>query len=396
MKKGAQVNPHKYITRHRGKDGKWLYVYNPTHQSLEEVMANSKEVRVVIAHGKPTPLRINSASEIVIGPPNIVGRVLMANKNKERAYFGRALDTTGQLPPVYLYPESHAKKVVTKKAAKFVKLDRGLVSLNRKAELMLRSSNPEVRDYGLVIWLNNNTHMRVGAHSDAMSIDPIERAFILKQAREKNWSEELKNKALQQARKPTFGLLTLRNGHLHFDSRMTPTVSFRFRGKGGKENLYTVEVPPDAFNALYQKKYGGSNYDPNKPLFPSISYKRLWRLYGDYGITPHMARGQYADSLIRELMRDFKVKDSETLKAAEKRFMAEIQSAVSDHLNHSRVVTLRHYISPTTQRALKAFTAQLKSRVDTSVKESGEYTDGMAELAEVLLWREFGVGNTVI
>lgn len=395
MEKGSQVNPHKYITRHRGKDGKWLYVYDPTHRGLEEILANSKEVRVVIAHGSPTPLRMNAKSEIVVGPPNLVGRVLMANKNKDKAYFGRALDTTNTLPPVYLYPESHAKRVVTKKAAKFVKLDRGLIALNRKAELMMQSSDPDIQDYGLAIWLNNNTHMRVGAHSAAESIDPLERASILKQARENNWSEDLKQRALQKARKPTFGLLTLRNGHMQLEGGVKTAASFRFRGKGGKENVYSVDLPPTAYLILHRKKYGGNNYDPNRPLFPNVAYKKLWRLYGDYGITPHMARGQYADSLVREIMRDFKVRDNESLRAAEKRFMAEIQSAVSDHLNHSRAVTLRHYVSPTTQRALKAFTTQLKSKLG-SMRESDYYPDGLAELAEVLLWREFGVGNTVI
>ena len=394
MRKGAQVNPHKYIQRVRNKEGKWVYVYAPFAKSYEQAITGTDEVKVVIAQGKPTALRIDADSFIASGPPDLVGRRLMKNTSKEKAYFGVARDVSGQLPPKYLYPENYLKTVVCRKAAKFVKASRALTGLNRKAEIMMDARDPKIRDYGLAIWLNNNTQMRIGAHDSASSVEPSERAKILIMARDNKWSPELKQKMLTQARQKTFGLLTLRNGHVAVGEGGSNLVTFRFVGKGGKENIYSTPVPQKVFALLFSKKYERRDATPETPLFGDINYKKLWRIYKDYGITPHTSRGAFADALVKELMENFRVYDGESARNALHRFNEELQTRVSEHLNHTRNITERSYLAPTTQRALQDFRLALSSQVG-SLQE--HYTDEISDaLGEVVLWRELGVGNTVI
>lgn len=391
---GSQRNPHKYLQRLRRPDGKWAYVYASHGMSYPDVVRNTSALKVVIAQGAPTSLRIDGSNIIVEGPRDLVGRQLFKNTNPARAYTGIARDPSGKVPPKYLYPESHLKDVTVRKAAKFVKASRALVGLNKEAEMMMVSPDPVKRDYGLAIWLNNNTQMRIGAHQDASSVNPTERGKILKQARDENWSPELTQAALAKARQQTYGLLTLRNGHVSLGDYAQRIITFRFIGKGGKENTYSAPVTPLVYNLITNKKLG-EDRAPDKPLFhPDVNYKKIWRMYKAHGTTPHISRGYYADSLVRQLMKDYQVYDQETGRTALRRFNEEMQTVVSNHLNHSRSVTEKSYLSPTTRQSLDDFRNGLEAHVGV-LRE--HYTDGISDaLGEVLLWRELGVGNTVI
>lgn len=387
---GSQIFPHNYLQRFRGPSGKWLYVYAPGAKSYKDAIKDTKEVKVVIAQGNPTPIRVNKESRIVTGPPNLVGRLLLLNKNPRKAYFGIAKDPSGAAPPQYLYNEKHLKRIQSKKAAKFVKLDRALNELDKEAKILIGSRQPLHREIGLAIWLNNNTQMRIGSHDNASSVDPAQRSRIIKMAQEQNWSPALKQKMLDQAREKTFGLLTLRNGHVSLDHN--GMVSFRFIGKGGKENVYSKAVPNFIFDELYRKLRSG---DKETALFKQgVNYKKIWRLYKRHGVTPHMSRARYADSMVNNLMAEFRVRDKESAREAEKRFNEEIRRKVSDYLNHTRNVTERAYIAPKTQKGLSEFRASLEAKVGT-LRE--RYEDEVSEaLGHLVLWREIGVGNTVI
>jgi hypothetical protein len=388
---GAQIDPHRYVQRFRRPDGKWAYVYAPGASTYQSAIKGTEQVKVVVAQGAPTSLRIDPHSYVVEGPPNLVGRQLFRNKNPRKAYYAIARDTSGKLPPAYLYPENYVKSVTAKKAAKFVKASRAIVGLNRRAELMMESDDRVKQDYGLAVWLNNNTQMRIGAHETASSVAPSERGRILKMARDRGWSPLLKQQLLDDARKQTYGLLTLKAGHLSLHSN---TATFRFLGKGGKENVYSIEVPHNVYKLLVRKKFG-EDRSPEAPLFhPRVNYKHIWRTYKAYGITPHASRGHYADALVKELMKDYRVVDGESGKVALRRFNDEMQARVSDHLNHSRSVTEKSYLAPTTRSALDDFRHGLEAHVGVlNESYASEISDA---LGEVVLWRELGVGNTVI
>jgi hypothetical protein len=358
----GQRFPHKYVRRER-KDGKWVYFYARPRVGLAQAIRGAKEHKVVIAHGAPTQIMVDNDGDIVYGPPNIVGKKMFVNVKGKASYLGIAKDPNGREPPTYLYPESATKTLAEKKAAKFVKASRALTLLNRHAETMMESRNEVDKDYGLIIWLNNNTQMRIGANADAASVDPKERSKILTKAKAENWGPNAKMMALEQARKPTFGLLSLRNGHINFEPGGGPTVTFRFLGKGGKENVYVSKVPPKVHQLLFAKKYmrGGG---PSQQLFsPQVNYKRVWRTYKSYGITPHTSRGAFAEHLVRQLMTDFKVIDGESASAAVRRFNSQLSTRVAEHLNHTRSMTERSYLSEVTRQAVKDFRAALQEKV---------------------------------
>ncbi len=389
MQIGNQRFPHKYIRRVK-RGGKFIYIY----PNGEE--ASLRKETIVIAHGKPTPLLVDPRSGyIVTGPPNLLGRELKIS-NKKSGYYAKAVDPTGSAPDTYCYPEDHIKTVTAKKAAKFLRVSRSLNCLNKSAESMMGSPNPITRDYGLAIWLNNNSQMRVGAHADAASVDPIERRKIITLARKEGWSSAAKQAAFKQARQNTYGLLTLRKGHVTLNQGGKSSATFRFLGKGGKDNTYTVLLNDKVRQALFNKLYV-NNPDPSERFFnKKVNYKRIWREYKKYKITPHISRGAYADTMVNRLMSEFRITSADTGKAAFNRFNAEITKQVSDKLNHSRSITEKSYLSPMTQQALKDFRDVI--RLKTSLRESLAPLNGdiSEALGEVLLWRELGVGNTFI
>jgi hypothetical protein len=134
----------------------------------------------------------------------------------------------------------------------------------------------------------------------------------------------------------------------------------------------------------------------DKPLFsPQVNYKKVWRTYTGYGTTPHASRGVFAEHLVRQLMEDFKVHDGESASRAVKRFNDQLSTRVSEHLNHSRSMTERSYLTATTRQAVNDFRNALRAKVGSFRESSASYeiTDA---LGEALLWGALGVGNTVI
>lgn len=390
----GQRFPHKYIQRVR-KNGKWVYYYAQPKVGLSKATRGAESHSVVIAHGKPTQIMVDpKTSDIVYGPPNIVGRKLYVNQNTKKKYFAIAKDPMGNAPDTYLYPESVIESVAAKKAAKFVKSSRALELLDRHAETLMKSSSPVDRDYGLAIWLNNNSQMRIGAGTGG-SIDPKERAAILTQARKENWGPETKHLALRAARKPTFGLMSLRMGHVSLERGGGRNVTFRFIGKGGKENVYVTPTTPRVYDLLFLKKYGQGRQDDD-PLFDArVNYKHLWRTYKRYGTTPHASRGVFAEHLVKQLMQDFKVFDGESASAAVRRFNQALSAQVSKRLNHTRSMTERSYLTETTRQAVNQFRDVLRSRVG-HFRESATSDPITDALGEAVLWLHLGAGNTVI
>lgn len=386
MQVGNQRFPHKYVKR-IARNGKFVYVY-PSGDT-----AKINTIKIIIAQGKPTQLQYDSVhKEIITGPPNLIGRQLLFNK-KAKGYIAKAIDPTGAAPAVYCYPSSHLKTVLSKKAAKQVRATRGINCLNKIADKMLRSSDPLTRDYGLAIWLNNHSEMRIGAHESA-SVNPKERAKIINLARKEGWSNATKQAALAQAKQNTFGLLTLRLGHVTLDSDGTAT--FSFMGKGGKRNKYVVPLTPPVQIILHRKLFM-EDPRPDKRLFDKrISYKRIWKEYKKYGVTPHIVRGAFADAMVNELINNFKVKPYDSAKTAMKRFNSLIQDKVSNRLNHTRSITEKNYLSPMTQKALSELRYSINNR--SSLTESIRTKDikNLDMLGEVILWLELGVGNTII
>jgi hypothetical protein len=391
---GAQRFPHKYVKR-EWRNGKWVYFYAAPNVGLSQATRGAESHSVVIAHGKPTQIMVDpTTSDIVFGPPNIVGKRLFVNTRSKGSYFGVAKDPEGVSPPTYLYPEGATKTLAQKKAAKFVKASRALTLLNKHAETLMNSRDPVAQDYGLAIWLNNNTQMRIGAHDDASSVDPKERAKIINVARKENWGAQTKQTALEMARKQTYGLLSMRVGHMSFAHGGSPIVTFRFTGKGGKENVYVSEVTPRVHQLLFQKKYLGGGSPESRVFGEKVNYKKLWRTYKSYGITPHVSRGAYAEHLVRQLMEDFRVFDGESASAAVRRFNSQLTENVSNHLNHSRSMTEKSYLTASTRQAVNDFREALRSKVG-QFRESTSKEPSDA-LGEAILWGCFGVGNTVI
>lgn len=395
MLKGQQVFPHKYVKREL-RDGRWAYFYGSEGETYSQATKNAAPHMIVIAHGKPTQILVHPQDGTIIsGPPNIVGKSLFLNNNPRKSYFGIARDPLNQgVPPVYLYPESSLRRSVAQKAAKFVKSERALDILDKEAETLMSSGDPAKRDMGLVIWLNNNTQMRIGAHEDAKSVNPVERSKIIMRAKQENWPEDLKRQALEDARKETHGLLTLRNGHMRLEGGK---AIFSFLGKGGKENIYvSPNLPPPVMKQLMQKKYGEQGDDAK--LFNNVSYKTVWRTYKKYGVTPHIARGAYANNVVKQLIRDFKVFDGESGKAAVRRFNGLLESEISKRLNHTRSMTERSYLSETARQAVNDFRNALvqKNMYAQSTESVQENPPITKALGEACLWFDLGAGNTVI
>ena len=382
MLKGQQVFPHKYVTREL-KNGKW--VYNTHH--------GDNAHKVVIAQGKVMTIISDPQGVITNGPANIVGRNLFLNTNPKKSYYGIARDLRNPgVPAQYLYPEESLQMAISKKAAKFVKSERALDLLDKEAEQWIKSYDKTKQDLGLIMWLNNNTQMRIGAHEDAASVDPKERAKIIGQAKKERWPEKMKLQALAQARHGTHGLMTLQNGHMRLEDGK---AIFNFMGKGGKENVYvSPPLPMPVFNLLLQKKGGRDD----EKLFNDVSYKTVWRTYKKYGVTPHITRGAYANNVVRQLMSDFKVSDGETGKQAVKRFNALLENEISKHLNHSRSMTEKSYLSQTARQAVNDFRNALvqKSMYADQTESAQENPPITKALGEACLWFELGAGNTVI
>lgn len=394
MQSGQQVFPHKYVKREKRGD-KWFYVYadDPKKTKIDPTTEGLVEYKVVIAHQKPTPILINNQnSHIVFGPPQCLGRVLMVNKNPNKNYFGRAIDPDTN-SAVYLYPEEFVQEIKAKKAAKFLKADQGLKLIDNTAEHMMRSQNPRHQKYGLVMWLNNHTGLRIGAHEEAASVDAGERRKIINQARAEGWSETAKRAALEAARKPTFGLLTTQAGHVDLDPQ-THIARWSFRSKGGKmitgDNV-AVKLPELQYFTLDRILSGKP---PDAKLFDDVQYKHIWRYYSQYGLTPHIARGAYAESMMKTLKANFKRNDHESAQVAFSRFKKEVQTKISDKLGHTSDMTLKAYVSDNTRAALDAI---FKSEVhDKAFTEAASTTDPTTAIANTLLWLEIGPGNAVI
>lgn len=380
--------PHKYIQRVR-KDGKWVYVYSQSTKSFKKATADTTEHKVVIAQGKPTSILIDSGSMIVYGPPTVIGKRLFKNNNPNKNYWGIARAEGGGTD-VYFYTEDHLKKAITKKAAKLLNFDRARKLIDAQAEIMMTSTDPKKRQYGLAMWMNNNSALRIGAHEEAASVDPKERAKIINQARIEGWTEKDKMSALQASRKQTFGLLTLRVGHveLNGDKRQ---VHFHFLGKGAKQvdtSEHVVALTPQAFETLKLAVY---NKRPEEKVFPDVNYKWVWRFYKKLGVSPHAVRGAYADTMVRQMISDYKVKDAESGRAALSRFHAEMQQKISDRLGHTRQMTEKSYLTQTTQNALQEFKSQLGS---AAIESAGD--DKLDDLALCLVWQEVGAGNEIL
>jgi hypothetical protein len=171
------------------------------------------------------------------------------------------------------------------------------------------------------------------------------------------------------------------------------TATFHFLGKGGKENIYVAKLTPQVHSLLMLKKHGYGHPNDAK-LFENVNYKKVWCTYKQYGETPHISRGAYAEALVRQLMEEFKVHDGETASMAVKRFNAELSEKVSAHLNHTRSMTERSYLTETTRQAVNDFRAALQQKVG-NFRESAQSEISDA-LGEAVLWRELGVGNSVI
>lgn len=388
---GQQRFPHKYVKRMK-HDGRWVYVYATDKQkNLSDVIKDTKEHRVVIAHGKPLSVFVDDEGSIVHGPPQTVGKHLFVNTNPKKSYFAIARDTsTGT--SVYMYTEDQLDSAIAKKAAKVAKARVALDAIDKHAERLMAEPEHEMKQLGLIMWLNNNSRLRIGAHEDAASVDPSERQKILNKARVENWSEKEKQEALNQARQQTFGLMTLRAGHIRLNPQNN-SVSFVFRGKGGKmvtDQTVTVPLKQPQMQALNTLMSGRFLEDK---VFPDVEYKKVWRIYKKFGVTPHISRSYFADSMVSEILKDFERRPSEGSREALRRLRDEIKTSVSDRLGHTMGMTMKAYVTKKTQNAYQAL-----SDMDNKLKESDSVIDPnmYADLAEVITWTEIGPGNVVV
>ena len=386
-----QRYPHKYLKRVR-RNNKWIYVYHEDNKPAN--LSELRQYQLVIAHQNPTPIMVDPKdSSIVYGPPQAMGKRMFLNTNPNKQYHSIARNPDGS-GAVYFYPESSIQSIKAKKAAKFLCAQRSIGLLDKVAEVLMRQVDPVSRQYGLAIWLNNNTKLRIGAHEDAASVDATERRAIVNQARVEHWSDAAKEAALESSRQQTFGLLTSRVGHIKLD-HSDQTASWNFRGKGGKmitADMVHVKMPPTAFNALASLIY---NKDPDTKVFPDVVYKRVWREYKKYGITPHAARGAFADQRLRDITEAFiKERPNESPDVAMRRLRQEIKEKISDPLGHSVDITMKAYVSETSRRGF-----------EEAVKTSGQLQESFQipetpnfgeALAQVMIWLEVGPGNEVI
>lgn len=398
MRLGQTVYPHKYL-RKIMVNGKMRYVYAPEGATtVRDVVKDAKPKQIMIAHGKPTQIFVDGSDFVVFGPENIVGRKLFINVGSRGRHFAVARDPLNpQAEGVYLYTEDQLQRAASRKAAKAAKAERAWELLDRDAHRMMGSLDPMIQDMGLVIWLNNHTAMRIGAHKDSASVDPKQRAAILNQARQEGWSTQAKLAALDSARKPTYGLMTLRVGDMNL-SGANSTATFRFLGKGSKENFYSVKLPPAIYQHLVVKKM---QQRPEEGLFHrELNYKRIWRHYQKYGISPHISRHIFAQQMLTQLMRDFEVTSGDTVNSATRRFENQLREKVSDVLNHSKNVTQKHYLTTTYQKALQEFRDGISQRIAENQRAMREadtpFSPVTKALAEAVLWLELGAGNTVI
>ena len=390
MLQGQQVFPHKYVRRVKHGD-RWDYVYaEAPKKPIKPQDEGLKEYKVVIAHQRPTPILVDSASHIVFGPPQTMGRRLFINTNPKKNYFGLAKHADGTGTPVYLYPESFLTDIKSKKAFKFLHASQALKLIDTTAENFMRSQNHVHQQYGLAIWLNNHSGLRIGAHEDAASVDAVERRRIINQARAEKWSDAAKEAALEAAREPTFGLLTTQVGHIKLDPQ-THIAQWSFRSKGGKmltgANV-SVALPELQYNTL-SKLISLKRID--EKVFPSVVYKHIWEHYKKYGITPHAARGALAEEMMSTLRKSFQKTPDESPERAYTRFKKAVKENISDKLGHTADMTLRAYISDETATGLnEAF-----QRSHPHLQEAGT-VDGAEALANTILWLEVGPGNVVV
>ena len=395
MEQGSVRFPHKYIRRVR-KDGRWVYVYaDDSSDSFAKLTADTQEHKIVIAQGNPTSILVNKDSLIVYGPYQVLGRNLFINKNPDKSYWGVARNLSFNVPPVYLYTEGHLKQARSKKCAKLLKADRAMDLLDQDAHNFMDSFLPIDRQYGLAIWLNNNTKIRIGAHESAASVNAKERQQIINQAKQEGWSDKDKLSAMEGAKRQTFGLLTLRVGHVSLDPK-NRVASFNFSGKGGKmvtgDNV-SVKLPNTPFFVLQEMLRGRS---PTDKLLPDVVYKKVWRLYKQYGVTPHIVRSNFADHKVREIIDSFKRSEAESHTVALQRLNRIIESNVSSKLGHSRQMTERSYISPTTQNALAEIRRRLAQSREIQMESAASYEDHTRCLLESILWLEIGAPNIVV
>lgn len=387
---GQQRFPHRYVKRIK-HHGRFVYTYaSDTQKSLDDVIKDTQEHRVVIAHGRPLLIFVDKEGAIVHGPPQTVGKYLFVNTNPKKSYFGIAKDADGT--SVYLYPAESLDQAITKKASKVAKARTALDAIDAHAERLMMEPDNDVQQLGAIMWFNNNTRLRIGAHEDAASVDPSERQNILKRARLENWSEKEKHIALDQARQPTFGLMTLRAGHVR-PNPQTNTISFIFRGKGGKmvtDQTVSVAVKPLQMRTMMSLLSGKA---PDEKVFPNVEYKKVWRFYKKFGVTPHISRSYFADSMVSEILSDFARRPSEGSREALRRLRNEIKTSVSDRLGHTMNMTMKSYVTQKTQNAYNAL-----NEMETNLQESESRLnpDDYADLAEVITWIEVGPGNVVV
>lgn len=385
---GEQRTPHKYVKRLK-HGGKFVYVYaSDTQKKLDDVLKGTAEHRVVIAHGRPLPIFVDAAGVIVSGPPQTVGKRLFVSTNPSKSYFGVARD---EYSSVYLYPESQLKKAISKKSSKIVKARNALDIIDTHANRLMQEPHNDVKQLGMIMWLNNNTRLRIGAHENAASVDPSERQKILSKARVEGWSENDKRIALEQARTPTFGLMTLRAGHVRLDPAKK-TVSFVFRGKGGKmvtDDTVSVSMDQTQYSTMDSLLTGKA---PDDKVFPDIEYKKVWRIYKKFGVTPHVSRSHFADSMVSAILQDFSTRPDEGAREAMKRLRDEIKTKVSDRLGHTQSMTMRAYVSEKTSNAYNAISSAERNLQESDIASMADYGD----LAEVITWLEIGPGNVVV
>lgn len=390
-----QRYPHKYKQR-LWKDGRWIYIYAEEGKRFSDVKKMAVPHVVVLTEGQPTTFLVDkNTSHIVSGPKNLVGRLYFVNTNSKKRYCGIARDPAGELDPVYAYPVSHLRERLSKKAAKYLKMQRAYRSLTAESNRLMASFDPSDQDVGLVIYLNNSTRMRIGAHDTAASVTPLARAAILRRAREENWSDSVLAARLEAERQPTFGLLSLQKHHLtvHPEKNM---VTFTFMGKGGKVNSFSESISARAHFLLAARKMDSQRGMADK-LFQHVTYKKILGRYKKYGTTPHAVRGAHADVLVKDLIERYADKIpyiSGTGAQIWKRFQQEVQMSISDNLQHTSAATLKSYIAPTTLAALQEFKQALTKRRLMESTGGGE-GENVENLAEVCLWFELGVGNTV-
>ena len=391
MQTGQQVFPHKYLKRVL-KRGKWVYVYRDDNKPAD--LAQFEQHMVVIAHQKPTPILVDRSNSIIaFGPPQTIGKQLFRNTNPAKQRFGIAKNLDGS-GAVYFYPESMLATIKAKQSAKYIRAQRAIELVDITAERLLREPYPEDQQYGMALWLNNHTRLRIGAHESAASVDAVERRGIINQARVEGWSDKAKETALQSSRKQTFGLLTSRVGHISIDP-MKRTASWHFRGKGGKmitDEMVHVNLPPLQYAVLSNLLH---NKPPDTKVFPDVIYKVILNYYHRFGITPHAVRGAYANSEIKKIVAAFIAeKPTESPSMSMTRLRKEIKEKVSDRLGHSVDMTLKAYVSDTTRKAVQ----EAAETIQPSMQESFQIpeTPYGVSLAQVFVWMEVGPGNEVV